>query len=270
MPADAGRDSDEAKDARPLLRHDPRPRIGGIATMPSRSATLARVVEAVLPQVDRLYVYFDASDAVPIAYAGHDKIEALLPAQFGDLASGGKFLGMVLHPGPCYYFCFDDDIRYPPDYVAVLTRALHRHFMRAIVGLHGACFRPPHESFRRDRAILHFAGVLDADFGVDLLGTGTIAFDTTHLRFDPRSWPHRRVDDLMVAIEAVRQEVPRVSIRRPRGFLQPLEEDQADSIHRRLQADDRLESEIMRQALAAYPLAWHRWGWEASVPPVGR
>jgi len=270
MPADAGRDLDEAKDGRSLLSSPARPRIGGIATMPSRSATLASVIAAVLPQVDRLYVFFDRHDAVPAAYAGHDKIAALLPAQFGDLASGGKFLGLALHSEPCHYFCFDDDIAYPPDHVAVLTRALHRHFMRAVVGLHGACFRPPHESYRRDRAILHFAAALDADFGVDLLGTGTIAFDTARLRFDPRSWPHRRVDDLMVAIEAVRQEVPRVCIRRPRGFLKPLEQDQADSIHRRLQADDRLESAIMREALAAHPLAWHRWGWEAPAPEAGR
>jgi hypothetical protein len=260
MPPDAGRDRNEAQDGRPSLSSAARPRIGGIATLPSRSATLATVIAAVLPQVDRLYVYFDRHDAVPAAYAGHDRIEALLPAQVGDLASGGKFLGMALHPEPCHYFCFDDDIRYPADYVAALTGALQRHFLRAVVGLHGTYFRPPHESYRRDRAILHFAGVLEADFGVDLLGTGTIAFDTAQLRFDPRTWPHRRVDDLMVAIEAVRQGVPRVCIRRPRGFLQPLAEDQADSIHRRLQADDRLESEIMRQALAAYPLAWHRWG----------
>jgi len=86
-----------------LASSDALPRIGGIATMPSRTHTFAKALGSILPQVDRLFVFFDKSTAVPEAFLGHPKIAPLLPAQFGDLAAGGKFLGMELHAGPCLY-----------------------------------------------------------------------------------------------------------------------------------------------------------------------
>jgi hypothetical protein len=248
-----------AREILPLLSSDTLPRIGGIATMPSRTHTFAKALPSILPQVDRLFVFFDKFAAVPEAFVGHPKIEPLLPAQFGALAGGGKFLGMELHDGPCLYFCFDDDILYPPNHVEVMTRALRRHYMRAIVGLHGVFFQAPHLSYRKHRGIHHFGARLDADVCVDALGTGTIAFHTGIFRFDQRQWPFVNMDDLMIAIEAVKRGIPRVCIRRPRGFLQSLEENQEDSVWRRLLTDDRHETEIMRAALEAYPDAWHRW-----------
>jgi hypothetical protein len=235
------------------------PRIGGIAMMPSRSHTLAAALASILPQVDRLFVFFDKSASVPAACLGHPKIEPLLPARHGELGAGGKFLGAELHAGPCLYFCFDDDILYPPTYVDVLTRGLQRYYMRAIVGLHGVLFQPPHLSYRNHRSVQNFADKLDIDVGVDALGTGTIAFHTGRFRFDQRQWPLVNVTDLMIAIEAVKQEVPRICIRRPLGFLRPLQENQADSVSQRLACDDRQATEIMRAALEAYPHAWHRW-----------
>ena len=246
------------------------PRIGGIATMPSRTHTFTRALDSILPQVDRLFVFFDKTTAVPAAWLGHPKIEALLPARYGELGGGGKFLGAELQAGPCLYFCFDDDIRYPPTYVERLTHALRRHFMRAVVGVHGVYFQAPHLSYRQHRRIYHLASELSADVCVDALGTGTIAFHTGRFRFDPRRWPHVNMDDLMIAIEAVKQQLPRVCIRRPQGFLQPLEENQADSIFERLVADDRHETAIMRAALDAWPDVWHRWPADgASTPPKG-
>lgn len=241
------------------MSSDSLPRIGGIATMPSRSHTFARALDSILPQVDRLFVFFDKAAAAPAAWVGHPKIEPLLPARYGELGAGGKLLGAELQAGPCLYFCFDDDILYPPTYVAALTRALQRHFMRAVVGVHGAFFQAPHLSYRQHRMIHHFTGKLYADVCVDALGTGTIAFHTGRFRVDPRRWPFVNMDDLMIAIEAIKQEMPRICIRRPLGFLRALEEDQADSVSRRLDGDDRHETEIMRAALDAWPDAWHRW-----------
>jgi hypothetical protein len=162
-------------------------------------------------------------------------------------------------------FCFDDDILYPPTYVEVLTQALRRHYMRAVVGLHGAFFKAPHLSYNKHRGIHHFGAKLDADVCIDMLGTGTIAFHTGNFRFDQRQWPFVNMDDLMIAIEAVKRELPRICIRRPLGFLQSLEEDQPDSVCRRLLSDDRHETEVMRAALAAYPHAWHRWGFDTPL-----
>jgi hypothetical protein len=71
------------------------------------------------------------------------------------------------------------------------------------------------------------------------------------------------MDDLMVAIEAVKQGLPRIAIRRPQGFLRPLEENQPDSVFRKMIRDDSRQSKVMREALKTYPLLWNRWGSEA-------
>ena len=233
------------------------PLIGGVATMPSRAHTFRIAVANILPQIDRLYVFFDRHDSVPQEFADHPKIIGLLPSQFGQVKGAGKLLGLRLHAEPCIYFCFDDDILYPPTYVEVLTRALYRHHLRAIVGLHGTLFRAPHSSYSRDRAVLHFSKAQLVDAHVDELGTGTVAFHSKSFAVDPRRWPFFDMIDLMVAIDAVKQHVPRIVIRRPQGFLTALEQNQADSIHLRLLKDDSRQSRIMRDALGAYPLSWH-------------
>jgi len=243
------------------------PRIGGLATMPSRMRSFSAVIENILPQLDRLYVFFDKYDEVPSAFANREKIVALSPSQFGAYRTCGKFLGMELFGAPCLYFCFDDDILYPPNYVEVLTRALYRHHFRAIVGLQASLYAPPHLSYRRDRMILHFGRANLFDHGVDELGTGTIGLCTANMTFHPRDWPYWDMADLMLAIEAVKQEVPKIAIRRPDGFLKPLEENQEDSLYLRLLKDDTRQSAIMRSALDTYPLAWHRQSFDAGGAP---
>lgn len=225
--------------------------------MPSRKQSFATVLSSILPQLDRLFVFFDKYDGIPDGFANHEKIVPLSPAQFGDYRTCGKFLGMELHGNPCLYFCFDDDILYPPNYVEVVTSALHRHHLRAVVGFQASLFSPPHLSYRRDRMILHFGRAAAFDHNVDELGTGTLGLCTETFRFHPRHWPHCDMADLMAAIEAVKQKVPKIALRRPDGFLRPLEENQEDSIYQRLLKDDSRQTEIMRNALAAYPLAWH-------------
>jgi hypothetical protein len=66
--------------------------------------------------------------------------------------------------------------------------------------------------------------------------------------------------DLMVALDAVRQEVPRVVLRRPLHYLRPIAENQDDSIYRRLLRDDTVETALLRDAVACYPGRWCRWG----------
>src|SRR5229473_4838824 len=213
-------------------------RIGGMATMPSRAHTLGTVLASILPQLDRLFVFFDKHEKIPQAFMGHPKIVPLLPSRFGALAGCGKFLGMELESQPCLYFCFDDDILYPPGYVEFMTRGLYRHRLQAVIGLHANVLKPPHLSYKRDRDVLHFTDALELDAHFDVLGTGTIAFHTGTFRFDPRAWQFKDMTDLMLAIEAAKQGLPRIAIRRPKNYLLPLETHQNDSIFLGLSSDD--------------------------------
>jgi hypothetical protein len=235
------------------LRHA---RIGGMATMPSRARTFRTALESILPQLDLLYVFFDKHDAVPDFARDDPRIVPLLPADFGPLGSDGKLLGARLHGDACLYFAFDDDIFYPPAYVELLACALERHHFGAIVGFHAMRFRPPHLSYRADRGVLHFTAPFIADSPADELGSGTLAFHTGRFNLDVTAWTHHTMTDLLLAIEAVRRGVPRFAVRRPAGFLKPLEELQPDSLFTMLKKDDSKETAIMRAALVEFPGRW--------------
>ncbi|HKT15453.1 MAG TPA: hypothetical protein VJR87_08600 [Allosphingosinicella sp.] len=224
-------------------------RIGGMATMPTRAHCLPAVLADILPQLDRLYLFFDRHDAVPRPFSDHPKIVPLLPADHGDLAGSGKFLGVGLESAPCRYFCFDDDIRYPADYVDYLNAALELYGFEAVVGIHGADLRPPYRSYLGDRIWAPFGAGLAADRHVDILGTGTCAFQTGRFRFDPRAWPHTDMCDLLLSIDAAREGLPRIALKRYRNYLSPIEQVQKDSVFSALIKDDSRQTLIMRDAL---------------------
>ncbi len=235
------------------------PRIGGMATMPGRVHTFRQAVDTILPQVDRLFIFFDKFERVPADLVTDPKIVPLLASTHGNIGARGKFLALEIDAGPCLYFGVDDDIRYPATYVEALTRALCRHRLKAVVGYQANWFRPPHLSYLKDRTYLPFYGQSKFDCHADEIGTGTVAFYSANFRFDPRSWAYSDMLDLDLAIEAVKQGLPRIAVRRPLGFLKALAERQEDSIFARLARDDSRETAVMREAIAAYPQSWHLW-----------
>ena len=233
------------------------PKIGGMATMPSRIATLRMALPGILSQVDRLYLYLDRQSAVPQDLASMPKLVCLLPKEGRrSLGAAGKFLALGVYREPCLFFGFDDDIAYAPGYVALLAGALRRHSYRAVVGLHGAVYRVPFQSYVKDREVLHFHNSLKFDVVVDELGTGVLGFHSCALDIEPQRWTHPNMADLHLMIEAVRQETPRICVGRPVGMATPLAEDQEDSLYRQSILDDSAETAMLQAAMAHYPGRW--------------
>lgn len=85
-----------------------------MATFPPRSAVLAQAVASLLPQVDRLFLCLNQYDAIPAALAQDDRITAIIPDR--DLRDAGKFA--FVPDDDDIVLTVDDDILYPPDYVA--------------------------------------------------------------------------------------------------------------------------------------------------------
>lgn len=229
--------------------------IGGMATMPSRMESLRIALDSILPQLDHLFLYLDKCAVVPEAFVGHPKITPIL-LEGRQLGCHGKFLGLQRLTEPCLYFCFDDDIIYPPSYVAYLAAVMRRHSYRALVGVHGNIFRQPVRSYLADRICLHFEHELALECVVDELGTGTLAFHSRCIDLDPMRWGHTNMSDLIVAIEAVRQEVPRLAVRRPQHFLRAIMQNQPDSIWFQTRHDDSIQTALLQAAIAHYPERW--------------
>ena len=85
-----------------------------LATFPGRAGIFRQVVNAILPQVDRLVIVFNEMDQAPADLQADPRIEAITTDR--DTKDLGRFL---VRPQPDdIVFLIDDDIGYPQDYVA--------------------------------------------------------------------------------------------------------------------------------------------------------
>lgn len=223
--------------------------VGAMSTMPTRHNTAPEAIRTVVGQVDRLYLFLDGFDRVP-DYARDPKIVAMRSQDRGDLKAKGKFLALGDLDRPALFFSFDDDILYPPDYVARLRAALEAYGHDAVVGAHGSVFTEPLTSYLTDRKGPHRSAAQAEDCLVDILGMDTIAFATDRLTFDVTAWQKTNMLDLCFACEAARQGVPMVSVRREADWVRGLASNQADSIYRRLTEDDSVQTELARTLIA--------------------
>jgi hypothetical protein len=222
-----------------------------MATMPSRAGTAPRAIASILRQVSRLWLFLDRFEEVP-TFAHDGRIQVLRSQDVGDLRASGKLLPVALEDGPCTFFPVDDDIEYPPDFCSRLESWQSRFEPPVVVGLHAAILRSPLSSFARDVEMLHSRAPRDRAEQVDLLGTASLALDTSLLRFDVREWRDRNMVDLTFALAARRREVPLVMIPRRAHWMKALEENQDDSIWIGLLRDDRRQTELARE-LASLP-----------------
>ena len=85
-----------------------------LATFPPRRRLLRKTCEAILPQVDHLFVVLNGYEDIPGFLAKDPKVTAVIPDR--DVKDAGKFW---FTPAPDdIVFTIDDDIGYPSDYVA--------------------------------------------------------------------------------------------------------------------------------------------------------
>lgn len=113
--------------------------VANLATYPPRQESMLAVVDAILPQVDRLNIVLNQYETVPLALR-RDKINAILPE--ADLKDTGKFFPEI--GGAEYVFCIDDDLIYPSDFVSRSLDLLRRlPEKNVIASFHGSLYEKP-------------------------------------------------------------------------------------------------------------------------------
>jgi hypothetical protein len=225
------------------------PVVGGMSSIPTRAADLERVLDRILPQVDRLHLFLHGYDAIPETARRRGISAYLAPADHPFRASG-KLYGLLHEPSPCLYFGFDDDILYLRGHGQRLRNGLIRYGGLVIVGIHAARFSPRHRSYLRAVKVRHFAKGWPLDVLADELGSGTVAFYSAALPVDPRPWSHGNMEDLMMAVEAERRHLPRIALARPANSLVAIGEMQPDSLFHQLRRDDSAHSAVLAQLRA--------------------
>lgn len=240
-----------------------------MATMPSRSRTAPHALASVLPQVDWLWLFLDRFEVAP-PYADHERIRILRSQDVGDLRANGKFVGLALDDEPCTFVGADDDIEYPADFCETLESHVHRYKGTAVVGVHAAVLRSPLRSYGRDMKVLHRRANQERAEGVDILGSDSLAFRTSTLRFDVREWPDRNMVDLSFARTARQRSIPLVKIPRGAHWLSALDENQDDSIWTGVLRDDSRQTVLAQELmeLPRPPLPRRRWRRQLSYRSV--
>jgi hypothetical protein len=228
------------------------PRVATIATMLSRAESFEATFPAIHAQVDHAFVYLDGYAEPPPFLTRLDRVTIRHAEREGDLHCSSRFLCLRDLDRPSVVAVVDDDIIYPPDYVARLAAELQVTNGRSMVGVHGRIFLPPHRSYIDDVLCMHFAHAQEQPGHVHELGTGTSAFVSSVLDVDPRRWRRNDMDDIVMAIEAQRRGLPRIVLARKEGWLNAYAENQADSLWVRAKADPSEQARLMRALLAAY------------------
>lgn len=240
------------------------PVVASLCSIPERVSHLKRVLASLAPQVDELHLYLDRYDEVPdFVRQCHPRVSVVLSRDRPGLRDNGKFLPFAALARDCYYFTADDDLVYPPDYVASMIRRIEHYGRQAVVGVHGVLLPQWADGyFSAYRKVYGFRKGLERDMLVNNLGSGTVAFHSSLLRgLDLGRFPRAGMADLYLSVFCKERRVPMIAVARPDDWLHELPSPNT-SLHQEFRdADDQQTALIsahqpwgyvaIRQAVAA-------------------
>ena len=159
--------------------------IGCMATYDKRATTRRKAIDSIVGQLDELHIIDNSANET-------------------DRTDNAKFLALDLIKQPCVMFLLDDDLIYPPDYVAYTLACIEKygciitHHGRRLLGV-GLDYYTDNQSFR-------CMGRVTQDIKIDVAGTGVTAFNTNY--FHPKGLADAadlRMSDLIFSLEAAKQ-----------------------------------------------------------------
>jgi hypothetical protein len=120
-----------------------------------------------------------------------------------------------------YYFTFDDDMIYPPDYIWEMIKKIEKYNRKPVVGCGGYIMKQQVRHFYSDRIhSWHISSENIIDRPVHILHTCLTAWHSSALRFDYSDCRAPNMGDVWLAKAAQEQQVPMVLIKRPSNWIQ--------------------------------------------------
>lgn len=225
--------------------------VATLASIPSRRESLKQVIDSIYPQVDRIGVYLNNYEDVP-EFLKRDKIVVARSQDHGDLRDNGKFFFSELVED-AVHFTLDDDIHYPADYVRYLFAKIVQYDFKVAVGVHGVVFDPNFRKFLRGRYVYHFQESMQSDRLVNLLGTGTLAYDTRTVSLRHEEIATKGMVDIWFARKAKEAGVPLICVQRDQCFLAPIEQKSDENLMNLARQDDTEHTRLVREAGSWHP-----------------
>ncbi|MCG7591991.1 MULTISPECIES: glycosyltransferase family A protein [unclassified Halomonas] len=221
--------------------------VAGVAVIKSRMESLEQTVESIINQVDKLYVYQNGFYE-PAEFLDDPKIELISSVETGiDRGDAGKFY-MLGHDKNCLYFSIDDDLYYPPDYVARTLSYLSTLEQPAIVSYHGrvldsdaSCY---YTNIAQNYKCLEEVKHLER---VEFAGTGVMAFDTEFVKVGYDAFESENMADIWMGVYALNNKIPLFVLPHPRNWIDHNEIDFSETIFVRYKSNTERTNAVLRE-----------------------
>lgn len=239
-----------------------------VASIPQRESSLKDVIDNMLPQVDRLFIYLNGYNHIP-DFIKNEKIEFVLDPM-GRTAAAAKLYWAKQVEG--YYFSIDDDIIYPFDYCMRTIELYEQLTAPCIVSYHGKNFSMLATHQRLDR--VEFYQFEHAQLNIEkvhVVGTGVAMFDTRKVKIDlySEAAQHPRSIDLTVSIALRKAGISRYTLPRNEGWLK-----QSQKVNHGLnefkQIDKNASKDVEGLMLSGLPWLEGRWKFRLFRAVLGR
>lgn len=221
-----------------------RPVMAALAALPRREHLLEPVLKSLRPQVDRLCVFLNGWHKVPDAVRQLADDHVL---SFENLGAEKKLHWASGWDG--LYCSTDDDLLYPPDYVARMRQAIELTGGRALVTVHGRVYIGHPETVHNvaPQGLGFYDRNVSCDRPVNHGGTGVMAWDARVIKV-PAEFPERNMADLQLAVWAQQQRVPMWLLRHEAKWVKPLAYCDPDGLFRSSQrAGHSRRNSLLRQ-----------------------
>jgi hypothetical protein len=186
-----------------------------MATIPSRYQLALKAIDSIYEQADEVRIYLNNFTEVPKELL-RDKITTHIGK---DLMSTGKLFWALNHDE--YYFCIDDDLRYPTTYAQYMISVLNKFNDDICASLHGKILKPtPINSY--------FKGILNSfqclagfpiSIFVHVIGNGVSVFNTNKVKIDYSKFKYLYMDDIEVSLQLQQQKIPALVISHDANYL---------------------------------------------------
>jgi hypothetical protein len=237
------------------------PVLAAMASQPRRAGFLPEVLGALLPQVDQIAIFLNGYEKPPgivLELERSGRLRYELSRE--NLGAEKKFRWAGEWEG--VYCTTDDDMIYPPDYVARMVEAVERWQGRALVACHGRTYRPRARSVHdvMPGSVGLFYARIDQAHWVNHAGTGVMAWDARKLRV-PTEWAEQNLADMQMAVWAQQNKVPIWLLAHQAHWLKSLAPLDPKGIWKTSQAQShRRRNETLRSHARLKPWTVHQLG----------
>jgi hypothetical protein len=159
-----------------------------IATYPARFSNLMATLESLKDQADVIRICLNEYKTIPEVLKQYD---CYIPTT--NLTDNGKFL--LLSNKREYYFSCDDDITYPPNYVAHTVSLINKY--KCIITYHGRLLQGLNLNYYRGHKFWHCNKETTNHVLIDVAGTGVTAFDTLYFNEYPINTNYHKMSDVV-------------------------------------------------------------------------